>query len=90
MTGITLVKLSRMYQRLTLDDIESTVGKKVGLSKHTFTRIENGTYAASVTTQKPLCKYLGIKRSATFGPNGKARMVRWKHILEIQKLLDRG
>lgn len=90
MTNLTLIKLARMYQRFTLDEIEACVGKKVGLSKHVFTRIENGSYAADGRTQKVLCEFLKIKRSAAFGPNRKARLIRWKHLSKIQKMLDRG
>jgi DNA-binding XRE family transcriptional regulator len=90
MTSLTLIKIARMYQRLTLDDVEDNVGKKVGLSKHMFTRIENGTASANQKTQLSLCKFLQVRPTAAFGSSGKAKVIRWKHILQIQETLDRG
>ncbi|RLI71401.1 hypothetical protein DRO91_05660 [Candidatus Heimdallarchaeota archaeon] len=84
---LSLIKLARMYKRITLAEIEGKLIESKRIKKYAYTRIENGIYAATPKTQKQICEILDLKRSAAFTPTGKARVLRWKHVLKIQKML---
>jgi len=80
MRHLTLLKIARMYRRLTLDELEEKIGEETGVGKHTFTRIENGNLSASEDTQEVLANVLELEQDGLFDSFGRARVIRWKHI----------
>lgn len=84
---MTLVKLARLHKKITLAEIEKPLVEKKYISKYAFTRIENGAYNVPKKTQKRICEILELNRQAAFSPSGKARPLKWSHILKLQKMI---
>lgn len=78
MASSTIIKMWRHLNGWTAEE----VGRK-GVSRWTYTKIENGTYKASIKAQRQIAEIFGVRPHFLFNSRGLAYELTPKDLLQL-------
>jgi len=85
--NMTLLKLARMQQGYTLENIEDELKSKhnIRLTMWSYTYVENGRRSIQKKTQRALSKILMLPVEALFNLNSKAKIITTMSIRQLAR-----